>query len=189
MRLCTLVRVIATFSLAFLASQILGLTIPQRPLSQHSNDPKTGISILQSKLTSRIAEHNAIMTAHFQDVSSTLANISSFVGESTFIFSDYKHQLSNLQESDISAFLNDLFNYLKVIDGELKQDVGNGLDSISQTLTLMIRESDEMDLFLSEVLEEMNGLERELINGASHMETENSNEAKSAHDIYSGGPA
>lgn len=176
MRLSTVVQVVAIISLAFLAGQNLGLTIPQQPLTQPDNDGATKISTLQSELTSRMIKHKTVMAAHFQNMSSTLTNISLSLGVSTLILSHYNHQLPNLQESDLLAFFEDLFNYLKEIRGDLKHDVGHGVDFIHHTLTLMINETDEMDLFLSQVLKELNRLESELKQGATYVETDKSKE-------------
>ena len=60
---------------------------------------------------------------------------------------------------------------------DLKHDVGHGVDFIHHTLNPMINETDEKDLFLSHVPEELNGLESELKEGATHVETDKSKES------------
>jgi hypothetical protein len=185
MRFCTLIRVAATFFLAFLMGQTLGFTIPQLPLSQPASNAATKLSTLQSKLTSRMIEHKSAMVVYLHDVSSSLANISSSLDESSLILSDFKHQLPSLKEAQMPVYWNNMFSSLMVNGGELKQDVKNGLDNINQTLALMMKEIDDMDLFLSQVLEEITVIESGILNDAMS-EQKSSKESNTVPSVRTG---
>ena len=109
-------------------------------------------------------EHKTIIAANFEAVSSTLANITSSFDKSTLALSKFKSQLPDIQEEQMTIFLNDVFQFLRINGGHLKQGFNHSLDNIIDSLTRGIKEFDDMEHFLCQALEEVSILENEILN-------------------------
>lgn len=147
MRCSSLFRLLVLFLFAFLAGSILGFTVPQRPLSQPSNDPATKLYALQISLAARMSEHVKVMATQLQAMDSAFEELALIVK-----YSLHFHFLATQLESyPMRALLRGFGDFLDLAQDDMEAQAQKSLEIIKQNLALMAMELDDIEAFMLDI--------------------------------------
>lgn len=165
MKCSILLRLLALFFIAFIAGQILAFKLyqPQPHLSQTHRDAAAKILSLQISLAARMLEHNAIISSYLQTASSNVDVISSHVDTSVSQLFLLKDRIQNLPQVVLNVHFAVLAEKLNLDGEDGKEVIENSLENVKDSLALMEKEHDEMDLFIRHLSDEIMLLQEDIL--------------------------